>query len=476
MKKINMAFGKNLLTKLLMILIIIAFAMWGIGDFFSSGKKNIVAEVNGEQIYIKEFLEKYNQNRKYNSVLISGKNDEEIFYITLNILISEKLVELVAKEKDIYINNKTLSNFIKMDDKFKENNEFSRIKYEKFLLTNQLSANEYEKRFKKNLLKRLIIDSNSEGLHLTNYHRVSVKNNIFAQVDIEYFKLDLQNLNVDDQKVREYFKQNKRDFELGELRDAKKIELSKKKLNINNNDNESFYQIISEIENKILNNENISSISNDYNLEIEFIEKINNVGFNQKYIMSKDVIHSKLLFELDDNFKTQIYEINNKYYIIELNKIYKNYDLKFNINLIEKIKTKIKKELAVNSANEIIKKTKLNPDHFKNYANDKNFEIKKISLNRIDENILFNKTNRDKIIDMDQDFLSISNKNNIFVIKKISNTILKAKAKKFENKINLEINKKFKNLVLDELDVKFNKDYKIKIIKNTYENLLKNVL
>ncbi|MAW01294.1 MAG: hypothetical protein CMI81_00165, partial [Candidatus Pelagibacter sp.] len=136
----------------------------------------------------------------------------------------------------------------------------------------------------------------------------------------------------------------------------------------------------------------------------------------------------------------------------------------------------IKKELAVNSANEIIKKTKLNPDHFKNYANDKNFEIKKISLNRIDENILFNKTNRDKIIDMDQDFLSISNKNNIFVIKKISNTILKAKAKKFENKINLEINKKFKNLVLDELDVKFNKDYKIKIIKNTYENLLKNVL
>ena len=42
-------------------------------------------------------------------------------------------------------------------------------------------------------------------------------------------------------------------------------------------------------------------------------------------------------------------------------------------------------------------------------------EIKKISLNRIDENILFNKTNRDKIIDMDQDFLSISNKNNILL-------------------------------------------------------------
>ena len=59
MKKINIAFGKNLLTKLLLILIIIAFAMWGIGDFFSSGKKNIVAEVNGEHIYVKDFLEKY---------------------------------------------------------------------------------------------------------------------------------------------------------------------------------------------------------------------------------------------------------------------------------------------------------------------------------------------------------------------------------------------------------------------------------
>ena len=223
MKKINIAFGKNLLTKLLLILIIIAFAMWGIGDFFSSGKKNIVAEVNGEHIYVKDFLEKYNKNRQYNSMLISGKNDEEIFYLTLNILISEKLVELVAKEKNIYINNETLSNFIKMEDKFKENNRFSRIKYEKFLLTNQLSASEYEKRFKKNLLKKLIIDSNSEGLYLTDYHKISVKNNIFTQVDIEYFKLNLQNFNIDDRKIREYFKQNKSDFDLGELRDAKKL-------------------------------------------------------------------------------------------------------------------------------------------------------------------------------------------------------------------------------------------------------------
>ena len=476
MKKINIAFGKNLLTKLLLILIIIAFAMWGIGDFFSSGKKNIVAEVNGEHIYVKDFLEKYNKNRQYNSMLISGKNDEEIFYLTLNILISEKLVELVAKEKNIYINNETLSNFIKMEDKFKENNRFSRIKYEKFLLTNQLSASEYEKRFKKNLLKKLIIDSNSEGLYLTDYHKISVKNNIFTQVDIEYFKLNLQNFNIDDRKIREYFKQNKSDFDLGELRDAKKIELNKKKLNINTDDNESYYQIISEIENKILNNENISKISNYYNLETQLIEKINKKGFNQKYIMSNDAKHSKLLFELDEDFKTQIYEIDNNYYIIELNKIYKNYDLKFNANLIEKIKSKIRKELAFNSANKIIEKTQLNQDHFKDYANNENFEIKKISLNRIDENILFNKKNRDKIIDTDQDFLLVSDENNIFVVKKLSKTFLKTKAKKFENEINLEINKKFKNLVLDELDLKFNKNYKIKIIKNTYENLLKNIL
>ena len=41
----------------------------------------------------------------------------------------------------------------------------------------------------------------------------------------------------------------------------KKIELNKKKLNINIDDNESYYQIISEIENKILNNENMRIFS-----------------------------------------------------------------------------------------------------------------------------------------------------------------------------------------------------------------------
>ena len=51
MKIINTNFGKNLLTKLLLIIIIIAFALWGIGDFFTSTKKTLSQKLMGTHLY-----------------------------------------------------------------------------------------------------------------------------------------------------------------------------------------------------------------------------------------------------------------------------------------------------------------------------------------------------------------------------------------------------------------------------------------
>ena len=109
-------------------------------------------------------------------------------------------------------------------------------------------------------------------------------------------------------KLKRIFKKNKLEFSLGELRDGLKIKLSKKNLNIEKNDDTSFFKIISNIENDILDNISIDRLSKKYNLTIEKIEKINRKGINIDYNKSRDEFLVEALFVLNDDIKIQMYE------------------------------------------------------------------------------------------------------------------------------------------------------------------------
>ena len=474
MKIINTSFGKNLLTKLLLIIIIIAFALWGIGDFFTSTKKNVIAEVNGEPIYTKEYLKRLNKNKNFvNSFFFSGKTDEEISYITLNILISEKIIEIIAEEENIYINDKTLSNFIKNDDKFKLEGKFSRTEYEKFLLKNQISHSEFENKFKKNLLKKIVIDSNTAGFNLSNYHKKTIREDIFKEVSIKFFKLD-NDFNITNKEIKTYFENNKLKFALGELRDGLKIKLSKKNLNIEINDDTSFFETISNIENDILDNTSIDRLSKKYNLKVEKIEKVNRKGFNLDYNESKDAVFVDTLFTLNDDIKIQLYEKNSNFYIIQLDQVYQNEQVKLNENILKDIKKKILVKKKRKASKLILNKINDDNNYFDIYASQNGIKIERIALSKLKKSELFQKDIQFDIVDENKKYYFIEQDKDFYIIKYLSSKILNDKANEYEKIIESEVNKRFKNLVLNELDLKFNKKYKININKEIYDRINKN--
>lgn len=474
MKIINTNFGKNLLTKLLLIIIIIAFALWGIGDFFTSTKKNVIAEVNGEPIYTKEYLNRLNKNKNFiNSLLLRGKTEEEISYITLNILISEKIIDLIAEEEHIYINDKTLSNFIKKDEKFKLKGKFSRTEYEKFLLKNQLSHSEFENKFKKNLLKKIIIDSSTSGFNLSDYHKKTIKEDIFKEVSINFFQIK-NDFNISNKEIETYFKKNKLEFSLGELRDGLKIKLSKKNLNIEKNDDTSFFEIISNIENDILDNISIDRLSKKYNLTIEKIEKINRKGINIDYNKSRDEFLVDTLFVLNDDIKIQLYEKDNDFYIVELGQVYQNEKITLNENITKDIKKKILVKKKREMSNIILNKINDDNNYFDIYASQNSIKIEKTSLSKLNKSELFKKNIQFNIIDKKKKYYFVEQDENFYIIKYLSSRILNDKANKYEKTIETEVKKRFKNLVLNEFDLIFNKKYKININREIYNRINKN--
>ena len=59
-------FSKSFLAKVFVAIIALPFVLWGMGDIFSSGKQNVIVEINKDKISSKEFIT-YVESVKLNS-------------------------------------------------------------------------------------------------------------------------------------------------------------------------------------------------------------------------------------------------------------------------------------------------------------------------------------------------------------------------------------------------------------------------
>ena len=158
-------FSKTIFAKILLVIVVIPFVFWGMGGVFSSGNTNSLAKIDNINISTQEFIEHIN-DLNINQEAIRENLDNEIVEELLSELISKKILEIQINELDINITEKNLANIIKKNPNFfDENNNFSRLKYEKFLLTNQIDAPTFERRLKERELQNNLFNFISGGIY-----------------------------------------------------------------------------------------------------------------------------------------------------------------------------------------------------------------------------------------------------------------------------------------------------------------------
>ena len=147
-------FSKGKLAGVLVGIIIIPFVFWGMGSVFSGGNTNNIAKINNETISTQEFLN-YINNTSIDKNYIKNNLDNNVIESIISKIVSIKLLDMEIDDFNIKISDKTLANIIKNNAVFLDDKKvFSRIKYEKFLLENNLAAPEFEIRFKNDALKK----------------------------------------------------------------------------------------------------------------------------------------------------------------------------------------------------------------------------------------------------------------------------------------------------------------------------------
>ena len=128
----------------LIVIIIIAFGFGGFGGGFSTNNQNNIAKINKTNVTSQDFIDYINQSG-ISQEAIRDNLENNIIEELLSGLISTTLIDLEIKDFDLSINERTILKNIKENKNFHdEKGNFQRIKYEKFLLSNNLTAAMFE--------------------------------------------------------------------------------------------------------------------------------------------------------------------------------------------------------------------------------------------------------------------------------------------------------------------------------------------
>jgi len=464
-------FSNTKLAGVLIAIIIVPFVFWGMGSVFSGGNTNNVAKINDEAISTKDFMKYINQTRMDVDYIKKNINNNVIENI-ISKIVSIKLLDMEINDLNILISDKDLAEKIKNNEVFLDDKKkFSRIKYEKFLLENNLTAPVFEIRFKNDELKKKLFTYVGGGIKSPYFLNNKIYISKTKEVEIDYLNLD----NVYDTKtskteIDQFIKDNEEDLK-EELIDFSYAKITPSNLIEIDEFNNEFFKKIDEIENSILNGSNIEDIKKKYNLKLEYFNNYNND--DEKNEILKEIYQKK------NDDKIQLIDKNDYYLLYEISKIKKILPNKSNLNFIERVKENLI----------LKKKFEYNKDLFQKIQNKKLNEDEFLKISNGEQNILntiIKSANDVKVFDKESikllyslpvnSFVLITDVNNKIYLAKINNIFTKNLSK--NDIINKEYLIKSNSKIIDEIyssyDLSLNKKYKVKVFENTLDRIKNN--
>ena len=458
---------KKLGGLVLIIIIIIAFGFGGFGGGFSTNNQNNIAKINKTNVTTQDFMD-YLNGSNISQQAIRENLDKNIIEELLSGLISTTLIDLEIEDFDLSVTNLIVLKKIKENKNFQdENNIFQRTKYEKFLLSNNMSAPMFELQLKNRELQKHLFDLVGAGTVTPNFlikKKFEEQNKI---LDIEYFAMSnqyKQKDNYTNKEIEEFVEENKEQLKR-EYIDFKYAVLNPKNLIGLEEFNQEFFDEIDKIENQISQGDTFDKILK--NLKVEVIE-VNKFTPSTTQKINEDKIYSKRSSKLDlvengENFL--LFSIDDKY------------DLGPNLNndttkdeITELVFQKGKFDLNRKVLEEIQKK-EFNDIKFDQMSAN---NLKYISLNSINDDNTFEENSVKMLYSLPiNSFTLVNDKDNKIYLVKIVNSTNNSFNESDENYLQFvqKQNTEYRKSILQSYDQLLNNKYKVQLNQKTIDRV-----
>jgi len=462
-------FSSSLFAKIFLVIVAIPFVFWGMGDLFSTGSQKIIVRIDNEKVSTQEFIN-YLNNKVYENEKINKNNIDKYLYN----FIGEKLILNEIEDYDIKLSDDSLGKLIKNQTIFKKENKFSRIEYEKFLITNNTSAVQFESLFANQTKKNKFLNFVKSGLLLPNflvnqsYAKINQKRNIEI-IDLD--KILINKKNYSEKEIEKYFNDNKDKFK-DIYKNINFKKLNSKNLTGNNEFSDLFFKKIDEIDDMIVDGKNLDFILKQNNLgsavELTIDKNGKQKDTNELIKLPKNVI--KKIFDNPNNNNVLLIENKDEYIIIEIKKnevIQKTAsDPAIKENILSHLQKITKRKYISNLISKINNKN-FSKLEFDNLSKKENAPIKKIELKNLNDssfliielvNQIYKYPEKSIVIASSIDF----SQNYLVYINKIENVKIKKDDEDYEKYFNIA-KQDMETNILQTYDAYINKKYEIEI-------------
>ena len=345
--------GKKIGGLILIAVIIIAFGFGGFGGGFSTNNQNNIAKINKTNVTTQDFMNYLNQSG-FSQETIRDNLENNIIEELLSGLISTTLISLEVEDFNLSISELTILKKIKENKNFlDENNVFQRTKYEKFLLSNNMSAPMFELELKNRELQKHLFDLIGAGTITPDFLIEKKFEEENKSLDLEYFSMEnsyKEKGKYTEVEIKKFIQENKDQLK-SEYIDFKYVILNPKTLVGTEEFNQEFFDKIDKIEDQISQGIDFDTIVTNINVIITEVNEYTPTSIKKT---NEDLIYSKRsssidLIENEDNFL--LYTVTDKYDrepdltdesikngIREL--VYQKGKFDFNKNILEEIQNK----------------------------------------------------------------------------------------------------------------------------------------
>ena len=214
-------YSKTIFFKILLGVIAITFVLsFGVGGFFGD-RKEVIANINSNEILLKEYREAY-QNRLRALQQQFGENVDQIAeQINLRKQVFDQLVDRYLLLNDtenlnLIVTDLELQEFIKKQPFFQNNGQFDYRTYEAVLNQNRIVRHEYENSLRKDILLKKKREFLISGIIVNDEEVEQAFRRNFEKIELDYVFFDpqafMEETETNKNEAIDYYQKNKNKF------------------------------------------------------------------------------------------------------------------------------------------------------------------------------------------------------------------------------------------------------------------------
>ena len=228
---------KKRLVQIVLALIVLPFAFWGVDSYRQSGNTaEVVATVNDAEITQREFENALRQQQDRLRQMLDGNFDTAMFdtpemrHTVMDNLVAQRLLVECAKAIGLAVSDAQMAQVIQSIEAFQDNGRFDKKRYEAALANQNMSPLMFEARLRSELLGQQMRDAYVQNGFASN----SVADNIIRLFEQQRvvstspisFQPFMAQAKVDEAALKKYYEQNQKEFQVQELARVEYVKFS----------------------------------------------------------------------------------------------------------------------------------------------------------------------------------------------------------------------------------------------------------